>query len=89
MKKLLYIPAILLFAACSKPTGKEAKKAELADLKKQQATINAKISKLQTELGTQDSVKSVDVSEIGLQRAPFTSYVDIQGHIDARDNVLA
>ena len=44
MKKLLYIiPAILLLAACSKPEGKDAKKAELADLKKQEAEISAKI----------------------------------------------
>src|SRR4051812_34069162 len=59
MKKLLYIPAILLLAACSQPKqGKEAQKAELAKLKTEQADINAKITKLQTALGATDSVKS-------------------------------
>jgi membrane fusion protein (multidrug efflux system) len=89
MKKLLYIPAILLLAACSKPTGKDAQKAELADLKKQQADIASKIQKLQASLGTQDSVKSTDVAEITVTTAPFTNYIDLQGSIDAKDNVQA
>ncbi len=89
MKKLLYIPAILLLAACSKPTGKEAKKAELANLKKQQSELNAKITKLQTELGSQDSVKSTDVAVMEVKQVPFTNYINLQGKIDAKDNVLA
>lgn len=89
MKKLFYIPAILLLAACSKPTGKDAQKAELADLKKQQAEIASKIQKLQASLGTQDSVKSTDVGEITVKPASFTNYIDLQGSIDAKDNVQA
>ena len=89
MKKLFYIPVILLLAACSKPTGKDAQKAELADLKKQQAEIASKIQKLQAALGTQDSVKSTDVGEITVKPAPFTNYIDLQGTIDAKDNVQA
>lgn len=89
MKKLLYIPVILLLAACSKPTGKEAQKAELADLKKQQADIASKIQKLQAALGSQDSVKSTDVAEVMVKTAPFTNYIDLQGTIDAKDNVQA
>ncbi len=86
MKKLLYIPAILLLAACSKP---KDKKTELADLQKQAADINAKITKLQKELGTTDSVKSTDVAELVVKPSAFTNYVDLQGSIDAKDNVLA
>ena len=86
MKKLLYIPALVLLAACSKPTDK---KAELADLKKQAADLNSKIIKLQGEIGTTDSVKSTDVAELTLKSASFTSYVDLQGSIDAKDNVIA
>jgi membrane fusion protein (multidrug efflux system) len=89
MKKLLYIPAILLLAACSKPEGKDAKKAELADLKKQEADISAKISKLQAELGSQDSVKLTDVAVMEVKSAPFTNYINLQGSIDAKDNVQA
>ncbi|MFI5163106.1 MAG: efflux RND transporter periplasmic adaptor subunit [Sphingobacteriales bacterium] len=89
MKKLLYIPAILLLAACSKPEGKDAKKAELADLKKQQVELAAKITKLQAEVGTTDSVKSTDVSVVEVKPEAFTNYIDLQGSIDAKDNVQA
>jgi len=87
MKKLLYIPAILFLAACS-PKPKD-KKTELADLKKQQAEINSKITALQAQLGTTDSTKGADVSAIILKPGMFTNYVQIQGRIDAQDNVTA
>ncbi|WP_461452546.1 efflux RND transporter periplasmic adaptor subunit [Mucilaginibacter sp.] len=87
MKKILYIPVILFLAACSnKP---KDKKTELADLKKQQAELNSKIAALQTELGTQDSTKGTDVSAITIKPGQFTNYVQIQGRIDAQDNVTA
>jgi membrane fusion protein (multidrug efflux system) len=87
MKKLLYITsAILLLAACNKPKDKAS---ELADLKKQEADISAKITKLQSEIGKKDSVKSTDVSTTIVTRGTFTNYVDLQGRIDAQDNVTA
>lgn len=89
MKKLLYISAILLLAACSKPTGKDAQKAELADLKKQESDLNAKITKLQTEIGTGDSVKLTDVAVMEVKPIAFTNYINLQGSIDAKDNVQA
>jgi membrane fusion protein (multidrug efflux system) len=87
MKKLLYIPAILFLAACSNQP--KDKKAQLADLLKQQADINSKITALQAQIGDQDSSKSTDVSSFVLKQAPFTNYVQIQGKIDAQDNVTA
>jgi membrane fusion protein (multidrug efflux system) len=87
MKKLLYIPAILFFAACSnKP---KDKKAELADLQKQQQEINAKITKLQSEVGGSDSSKTADVAVAEVKSGLFVNYVQIQGKIDAQDNVTA
>ncbi|MGZ3872609.1 MAG: efflux RND transporter periplasmic adaptor subunit [Mucilaginibacter sp.] len=87
MKKLIYIPALLLLAACSnKP---KDKKTELADLKKQQADLSTKIAKLQAEVGTTDSAKVTDVSSVILKSTDFTNYVQIQGKIDAQDNVTA
>jgi len=56
MKKLLYIPAILFLAACSQKP--KDPKAQLADLKKQQAEISSKITALQAQVGNQDSCKS-------------------------------
>jgi len=89
MKKLLYIPAILLLAACSQPQGKAAKQAELDKLKKQEADLNAKITKLQTELGSTDSVKRTEVNVVDVKAGDFTNYVQLQGRIDAQDNVVA
>ncbi|MDN3583296.1 efflux RND transporter periplasmic adaptor subunit [Mucilaginibacter flavus] len=89
MKKILYIPAafVLLAAACTnKP---KDKKAELAELKTQQADLNSKIAKLQAEVGSSDSSKTTDVNTIILQPASFTNYIQIQGKIDAQDNVTA
>lgn len=87
MKKLIYIPALVLLAACSnKP---KDKKTELADLKKQQAELNAKVAKLQAEVGTTDSTAATEVGAIVLKTAQFVNYVQIQGKIDAQDNVTA
>ncbi len=87
MKKLVYIPALVFLAACS-PKPKD-KATELADLKKQAAEINSKIAALQGSTGTQDSTKSIDVSALPVKAGKFTHYVDIQGKIDAKDNVMA
>jgi membrane fusion protein (multidrug efflux system) len=87
MKKILYITAILALAACNnKPKDKVT---ELADLKKQQADISAKIQKLEGEVGKKDSVKTTDVTTLAVKSGVFTNYVDIQGKIDAQDNVTA
>lgn len=86
MKKLINLSAILILAACSKPKDKAT---QLAELKKQEAAINTQITKLQAELGKKDSVKSTDVSTYTVKTGNFTNYVQIQGHIDAQENVTA
>jgi membrane fusion protein, multidrug efflux system len=86
MKKLIYLSSILVLAACSKPKDKAT---QLADLKKQEADINSQITKLQAEIGKKDSVKSTDVSTFIVKPGSFTNYVQIQGKIDAQDNVMA
>ncbi|RYY07731.1 MAG: efflux RND transporter periplasmic adaptor subunit [Sphingobacteriaceae bacterium] len=87
MKKILYIAPMLFLAACSQKP--KDKKTELADLQKQQAEINTKIAKLQSETAGTDSAKSTDVSTIEVKAGNFTNYVQIQGKIDAQDNVTA
>jgi RND family efflux transporter MFP subunit len=86
MKKLIYFTAVIALAACNKPKDKAA---ELADLKSQESAINAKITKLEAEVGKKDSVKSTDVSTVLVKSENFTNYVQIQGKIDAQDNVTA
>ena len=86
MKKLLYIAAALLVAGCAdKP---KDKKAELAELQKQQAEINEKIAKLQAEVGANEA-KTLDVTTYKVEPGQFSKYVEIQGKIDAQENVTA
>jgi len=85
MKKIFLLSAVVVLAACN---SKKDPKAELADLKKQQADINAKITVLQGKVGA-DSVKSTDVSVATLKAGSFTNYAQIQGKVDAQDNVIA
>jgi membrane fusion protein (multidrug efflux system) len=87
MKKLIYIPFILLLAACSQKP--KDKKAQLEDLVKQQTALNDKITKLRTELGTTDSAKAAEVNVAEIKTGAFVNYVQIQGKIDAQDNVTA
>jgi RND family efflux transporter MFP subunit len=87
MKKIIYIATIVFLAACTNKS--KDKGAELADLKKQQSTINDKITKLEKEIGKKDSVKSTDVSTFVVKAGNFTNYVQIQGRIDAQENVTA
>jgi RND family efflux transporter MFP subunit len=89
MKKILYFSTILFLAACSNNNKPKDKATELADLQKQQAAINAKVSKLQAEIGKKDSVKSTDVSIYTVTPSRFTNYIQIQGKIDAQENVMA
>jgi len=86
MKKLIYLSAIMVLAACNKPQDKAA---QLAELTKQRAALDVKIDSLQKQLGKKDSVKSIDVSTVTVTPGNFTNYVDLQGHIDAQDNVTA
>ncbi len=85
--KILALSGLVLLAACTnKP---KDKKAELADLLKQQSDLNTKITKLQAQVGGQDSSKSSDVNVVEIKPGLFTNYVQIQGKIDAQDNVMA
>lgn len=87
MKKIFLIPGLtLLLLACNSGTDKNA---ELEDLKKQEAEIKAKIATLESEL-TQgaDSVKNgIAVSVVELKSEIFKNYIDVQGRVDADENV--
>ena len=84
MKKLLFISAIALLTACSKP---KDKKAELADLKNQRTELDAKILKLEGEVGGKDSLATKEVTVYDVKIAPFSNYIEIQGRVDAEQNV--
>jgi membrane fusion protein (multidrug efflux system) len=87
MKKIFLLSTMVVLAACtSKP--KDAK-TQLTDLKQQQADISSKIAALEAKSGSQDSTKSTDVSAVTIKAGSFTNYIQIQGKVDAQDNVMA
>lgn len=83
----IYLPVLLITAlvvACGQPTPEE----KLLKLKQQEATIKQEIAKLEKETSKSDTTrkkKSVIVTPI--QDTVFEHYIDIQGSIDARENV--
>ncbi|WP_316786545.1 efflux RND transporter periplasmic adaptor subunit [Pedobacter frigiditerrae] len=85
MKRILFIAAIAFLAACS--SEKKDPKAELAELKKQRSELDASIAKLEATVG-KDSLATKDVTVYDVKTAPFNNYIEIQGRVDAEQNVL-
>lgn len=78
-----------LVAACSAQT--KDKKTQLEELKKERATLDGEIRKLEAELGHENpavSVKSKDVAVAELKPRAFDYYVQTQGSVEAVDNIL-
>lgn len=93
--KYLFI-SLFALAACSKPesTGLDAKKAELVELKSQQADLTGKIKTLEAELAKLDpnakkenaKVKSVSIDTLVTQS--FKHFIEVQGAVDAKNNIM-
>ena len=77
---------VVLLAACGKPQDKNA---ELATLKDQKSKLEARITALEKEVGATPGAaqrtKTVGLTEV--TTAPFRHYIDLQGKVDAKDNV--
>ncbi|NEU09399.1 efflux RND transporter periplasmic adaptor subunit [Flavihumibacter sp. R14] len=86
MKRILSIAAVVFLASCA---GKSTdKKSELETLKKERTELNSRIAKLEAEIGTSaapSSFKEVSVFEVS--ESPFRNYVEVQGKVDAEENV--
>lgn len=85
--------SLLLACSSEKKSDLDTKKAELADLKKQQAELGTKIRSLEADLvkldpkrAEQVRVKDVVVSPV--VATTFRHFVELQGTIDAKNNVL-
>ncbi|MBK7935860.1 MAG: efflux RND transporter periplasmic adaptor subunit [Lewinellaceae bacterium] len=79
--------AVLLYA-CGSPSSDKA--AQLAALKEQKTKIETEIAALEKELGTKNTpqrIKTVGISE--LTTSTFRHYIDLQGRVDAEENVPA
>lgn len=90
-RNLLQILAFGLVAALLAACGGESsdKTAQLAQLKDQKAKIEAEIAALEKEIGstngTEKRIKTVNLAE--LTPGIFRHYIDLQGRVDAEENV--
>lgn len=84
MKNLIFI-GIFFLAACGGKT--TDKKTELETLKKERVAINSKIAALEAEVGTAKTEETKTVSILEVQESTFSNFLEVQGRIDAEDNV--
>lgn len=95
MKKLLLIPSLtLLLIACGSG---EDKKAQLEALKKEEGDLRTEMAGLQEKIDTLqakqkrligDSVETgIAVAVVTLKNETFRNYIDVQGRVDADQNV--
>jgi len=91
MKKLLLISVMVSTIVACSSSGADDKKAELENLKKQQKELDDKIKKLETEIGTDAGTKPAEkallVSVTEATPVLFDHYIELQGKVDAEDNV--
>jgi membrane fusion protein (multidrug efflux system) len=82
---ILFVVIASIVLACSAPD----KKAELEKLRTQKAAIETKITALEEELAKSDTtkIKLIDIVAIPLLPQTFKTYIEVQGRIDADENV--
>jgi RND family efflux transporter MFP subunit len=79
--------AILILAACG---GQKDPKEELAELRTQQAELEVKIDSLEAQIARTDTTKSGKIKDVviaDIATQSFIHYVDIQGMVEADENV--
>lgn len=82
---VLYITLAAMMVACGTPD----KKAQLEKLRTQKAELDTKIATLEEELAKSDTTKEklADVVAVALKAQLFRTYIEVQGRIDADENV--
>jgi len=91
MKRSLYLLLIstTILAACGGGDDKGKKDAELTKLKKERATLDEKIAKLELEVNKNTPGKATPVSVVVATPQQFSSYVEVQANVNGDQNVLA
>ncbi|GEP89508.1 RND family efflux transporter, MFP subunit [Chitinophaga terrae (ex Kim and Jung 2007)] len=86
----LILVSTTVLAACGGDS-KEKKMAELKKLKQEKIDYNSKtdkrIAELEKELGVTEEVKLKDVTVAAVKDTIFQHFIDVQGSVDARENV--
>ncbi len=90
MKKVILIFGVFVLVACSSKKDGD-KKMQLEKLKGEQEKISAQIKKLEEELALEgdrtSSKKEKTVAVSTIQSQPFMHYIDVQGKVDADQNI--
>ncbi|MCW3461987.1 efflux RND transporter periplasmic adaptor subunit [Chitinophaga nivalis] len=87
INKYFFIVPVIAVAMASCGGGGD-KSAKLQQLKKEKENIDKQITQLEKELGKNDSiVKMKDVTAATISDTLFEHYIDVQGSVDARENV--
>lgn len=91
MKRSLYLLLIstTILAACGGGDDKGKNAAELAKLKKERATLDEKITKLEAEVNKNTPGKATPVSVIVATPQSFSSYIEVQATVNGDQNVQA
>lgn len=88
---LLPLTTIIMASCGGKKDSRAEKEKELAELKAEKAKYlektNKKIAELESALGTNDSARVKDVVISPVETSLFEHYIDVQGSVDARENV--
>jgi membrane fusion protein, multidrug efflux system len=85
------LAATVLFTACGGGAKPDTKKAELETLNKQMTELKDKIAALEKEIGATDTTKKANAKFVGLadlKAETFKTYIDVQGKVDAEENVV-
>lgn len=88
----IVLTSLLLACGGEKKTDLQGKRTELAELKSQQAELNTKIRTLESEITKMDPKKAEaarvkDVTVAPLTATTFKHFVELQGTVDAKNNV--
>ncbi|HTN18012.1 MAG TPA: efflux RND transporter periplasmic adaptor subunit [Chitinophagaceae bacterium] len=89
MKQITTILAATLILASCGGEQKNNKEAELAKLKKERSSLDAKIKTLEAETAKKNPAKATPVTVMEVKPTVFTSYIEVQSQVVGDENVLA
>lgn len=91
MKRSLYFLLITtsILAACGGGDKKANGEAELDKLKKERATIDEKIAKLEVEVNKGKPGKAIPVSVLEMQPQDFNAFIEVQATVNGEQNIMA
>ena len=89
-KTILSLAVLIALASCGEQNTNTQQQAGLDQLKKERDALNEKITQLEEEMAKTDStrdekLKTVEILPLKLKR--FDHYIDVQGKVDADENV--